>query len=45
VSAGNSVRNASVTRFDGTSGRLVLDRYNSVDHLREEPAAPPDPAV
>ena len=45
VSAGNSVRNASVTRFDGRSGRLVLDRYNSVDHLREEPAAPPDPAV
>jgi len=27
------VLNASVTRFDGTSGRLVLDRYNSVDHL------------
>lgn len=45
VSAGNSVRNASVTRFDGASGRLVLDRYNSVDHLREEPAAPPDQAA
>jgi broad specificity phosphatase PhoE len=31
-----SVRNASITRFDGTSGTLVLDHYNSVDHL--EPA-------
>lgn len=28
-----SVRNASITRFDGTSGSLVIDRYNSVDHL------------
>jgi broad specificity phosphatase PhoE len=28
-----NVRNASITRFDGTSGTLVLDRYNSVDHL------------
>jgi len=27
------VRNASITRFDGTSGRLLLDRYNAVDHL------------
>jgi 2,3-bisphosphoglycerate-dependent phosphoglycerate mutase len=27
------VLNASITRFDGSSGRLVLDRYNSVDHL------------
>jgi broad specificity phosphatase PhoE len=27
------VRNASITRFDGSSGSLVLDRYNSVDHL------------
>jgi broad specificity phosphatase PhoE len=36
VSTGNTVRNASITRFDGASGRLVLDRYNSVDHL------PPD---
>jgi 2,3-bisphosphoglycerate-dependent phosphoglycerate mutase len=27
------VRNASITRFDGSSGRLVLDRYNTVDHL------------
>jgi len=45
VSAGNSVRNASVTRFDGRSGRLVLDRYNSVDHLRDGSAAPPDQAA
>jgi 2,3-bisphosphoglycerate-dependent phosphoglycerate mutase len=54
VSAGGGVRNASVTRFDGRSGRLVLDRYNSVDHL-EDDAAPasapparagrPDPAA
>jgi probable phosphoglycerate mutase len=27
------VRNASITRFDGSSGRLVLDGYNSVEHL------------
>ena len=27
------VLNASITRFDGSSGRLVLDSYNSVDHL------------
>ncbi|BCJ50913.1 phosphoglycerate mutase [Actinoplanes sp. NBRC 14428] len=27
------VRNASITRFDGSSGRLVLDGYNLVDHL------------
>ena len=33
-----NVRNASITRFDGTSGTLVLDHYNSVDHL--EPAPP-----
>jgi broad specificity phosphatase PhoE len=44
VSTGNSVRNASITRFDGTSGRLVLDRYNSVDHLPDDPGAPPDQA-
>jgi broad specificity phosphatase PhoE len=50
VSAGNSVRNASITRFDGSSGRLVLDRYNSVDHLpaeaepRDVPSAAPDQA-
>jgi broad specificity phosphatase PhoE len=34
-----SVRNASITRFDGTSGSLVMDHYNSIDHL--EPADPP----
>jgi probable phosphoglycerate mutase len=28
-----SVRNASISRFDGSSGRLVLDGYNTVDHL------------
>jgi broad specificity phosphatase PhoE len=33
VAATGHVRNASITRFDGTSGRLVLDRYNSVAHL------------
>ena len=32
-----SVRNASITRFDGTSGTLVMDDYNSIDHL-EPPA-------
>jgi 2,3-bisphosphoglycerate-dependent phosphoglycerate mutase len=48
VSADNSVRNASITRFDGRSGRLVLERYNSVDHLpsdaepRGRAGAPPD---
>jgi probable phosphoglycerate mutase len=33
IAAGGQVRNASVTRFDGTSGRLVLIEYNSVAHL------------
>jgi broad specificity phosphatase PhoE len=33
VAASGSVRNASITRFDGSSGRLVLDGYNTVDHL------------
>ena len=28
-----SVRNASITRFDGSSGTLTLDRYNTIDHL------------
>jgi probable phosphoglycerate mutase len=37
VAAKGSVLNASITRFDGSSGRLVLDRYNTVDHL---PATP-----
>jgi probable phosphoglycerate mutase len=44
VEAESGVRNASITRFDGTSGRLVLDRYNSVDHLPDDSAAPPDQA-
>jgi probable phosphoglycerate mutase len=33
VEAAGSVRNASITVFDGSSGELVLDRYNTVDHL------------
>jgi broad specificity phosphatase PhoE len=33
VVATGHVRNGSITRFDGSSGRLVLDRYNTVDHL------------
>jgi broad specificity phosphatase PhoE len=33
VAATGHVQNASVTRFDGSSGRLLLDRYNTVDHL------------
>jgi broad specificity phosphatase PhoE len=54
LAVGNSVRNASITSFDGRSGRLVLDRYNSVDHLAQEAtpattapdqAAPPDQAA
>ena len=45
VSAGNTVRNASITRFDGSSGRLVLDRYNSVDHLAPEAPHPPRSAA
>lgn len=43
VSAGNSVRNASITRFDGKSGTLVLERYNSVEHLPSN-TEPPGPA-
>jgi broad specificity phosphatase PhoE len=31
------VRNASITRFDGTSGHLVLDVYNTIDHLPPTP--------
>ncbi|MFI5933543.1 histidine phosphatase family protein [Actinoplanes sp. NPDC051494] len=30
------VRNASITRFDGASGKLLLDHYNTVDHLPVE---------
>jgi broad specificity phosphatase PhoE len=33
VAATGHVRNASITRFDGSSGRLVLDSYNTVEHL------------
>ncbi|MEU7902532.1 histidine phosphatase family protein [Actinoplanes sp. NPDC049118] len=33
VAEAGRVLNASITRFDGSSGRLVLDRYNSVEHL------------
>lgn len=33
VAATGHIRNASITRFDGSSGRLVLDRYNTVEHL------------
>jgi probable phosphoglycerate mutase len=31
--AAGSVRNASISRFDGSSGQLTLDRYNVIDHL------------
>jgi len=31
--AAGNVRNASITRFVAVDDRLVLDRYNSVDHL------------
>ncbi|MBB4765330.1 histidine phosphatase family protein [Amorphoplanes digitatis] len=33
VAEAGRVLNASITRFDGSSGRLVLDGYNSVEHL------------
>jgi probable phosphoglycerate mutase len=33
VAATGGVRNASITRFDGSSGTLVLDSYNTVEHL------------
>lgn len=33
VARSGHVRNASITRFDGSTGRLVLDTYNVVDHL------------
>jgi broad specificity phosphatase PhoE len=33
IARSGPVRNASITRFDGTSGRLVLDGYNTVEHL------------
>jgi broad specificity phosphatase PhoE len=47
VAASGPVRNASISRFDGSSGVLRLDHYNSVDHLSaiDKPAvAPPDQA-
>ena len=33
VTEGGQIRNASITTFQEASGRLVLDRYNTVDHL------------
>ncbi|MFI7543325.1 histidine phosphatase family protein [Actinoplanes sp. NPDC049599] len=33
VAQAGQVRNASITSFKDSSGRLVLDRYNTVDHL------------
>ena len=33
VAESGHVLNGSITRFDGSTGRLVLDRYNNVDHL------------
>jgi broad specificity phosphatase PhoE len=33
VAEAGQVRNASITTFKESSGRLVLDRYNAVDHL------------
>jgi len=33
VAENGQVRNASITSFKDESGRLVLDRYNTVDHL------------
>ncbi|GLY93618.1 histidine phosphatase family protein [Actinoplanes sp. NBRC 103695] len=39
------VRNASISVFDGRSGTLVLDRYNTVDHLSEVTPTPPNPAA
>jgi probable phosphoglycerate mutase len=41
VAATGQVRNASITRFDGSSGRLVLDCYNTVDHLTAAPTGTP----
>jgi len=37
VARAGQVRNASITTFTGASGRLVLDRYNTVDHLPPGP--------
>ena len=38
VANSGSVLNGSITRFDGSTGRLVLDRYNAVDHLAHHPS-------
>ena len=37
VANSGHVLNGSITRFDGSSGRLVLDAYNNVDHLSPAP--------
>jgi broad specificity phosphatase PhoE len=37
VAQAGPVRNASITRFDGAGGTLVLDRYNAVEHLPPSP--------
>jgi 2,3-bisphosphoglycerate-dependent phosphoglycerate mutase len=37
IAASGPIRNASITRFDGASGQLVLDGYNTVDHLPTDP--------
>jgi broad specificity phosphatase PhoE len=34
-----AVANASLTRYDGSSGRLELVQYNAVDHLSDGPPA------
>jgi broad specificity phosphatase PhoE len=36
VADGGYVRNASITRFLGRDGELILDHYNTVDHLPED---------
>jgi probable phosphoglycerate mutase len=40
VERAGRVLNASITRFDGSSGRLVLASYNNVDHLPPSPVTP-----
>lgn len=45
VAAGNTVRNASISVFDGRGGSLVLDRYNTVDHLDDTPPLTLPPPV
>ena len=36
IMQGGPVANASLTRFDGSSGRLALVQYNAVDHLTDQ---------